>query len=287
MVPKGKLVIIGGHEDKGEVSGENLTIHKKDRSQSHFEILSTLIIKIPRIRHVIEIIASASTIAQEVEELYLHSYKLAGFTHVRFIRINSAEDAEDPKIIRRIKSSHVVFFTGGDQKKLVKLLNGSSVLKAIEKKYYNDKYFILAGTSAGAMAVGETIITGGVITAALYKGTVKICEGFGLIKNVLIDTHFVKRGRFARLAQAVCMHPECLGIGLEEDTALVISQGHKAKCIGSGMVIFIDGRYIKKTNIDSVKKRTPIVMDNLTVSIIASGSKYSLKDRKLLKYKES
>src|SRR5450631_4762980 len=99
MQPKGKLIIIGGHEDKGEIVGENLTIHKKKRAQSHFEILGTLISKIPRAHHIIEIIASASSIPLEMEQLYIDSYKREGFTHVGIIKVEKKEDANDPVLI--------------------------------------------------------------------------------------------------------------------------------------------------------------------------------------------
>ena len=118
----------------------------------------------------------------------------------------------------------------------------------------------------------EIIIAGGVIAEALYKGDIKIAKGFDLIKNVIVDTHFIKRGRFARLAHAVTLNPTCLGIGLGEDTALIISDGNKAECIGSGMVILIDGSKITSTNIAVANGKTPIVVDNLNVTILAEGS---------------
>ena len=282
MIPKGKLIIIGGHEDKGEVVGENLTIHKKKKSSSHFEILGTLISTIPRAHHVIEIIASASSIPEEMEELYIHSYKQEGFTHVGFIKVENNKDASDPASIKRIQSAHAVFFSGGDQKRLVSLLAQTPLLAAISNKYHADKNFIVGGTSAGAMVMPETIITGGLIGAALYKGDIKIAKGFDLIKYIIIDTHFIKRGRFARLAHAITLNPTFLGIGLEEDTALIISEGNNAECKGSGMAIFIDGSEIKATNINSVDDSTPIVVENLKVSILAEGSCYLFKERKFI-----
>lgn len=280
MIPKGKLIVIGGHEDKGELIGENLKIHNKNEPQTHFEILGKLISKIPRAHHVIEIIAAASSIEKEMEELYINSYKREGFTHVGILKVDSKKDAKNPESLKRIKGAHAVFFTGGDQLKLLSLLTGTEILSAIKKKYISDKNFIVGGTSAGAMVITETSITGGLIREALYKGDIKIAEGFGLITNAIVDTHFIKRGRFARLAHAVALNPTCLGIGLEENTALIISEGNKAECIGSGMIILIDGSKIERTNIKDVDDSTPIVIENLKVSILAEGSKYLLKERK-------
>ena len=283
IIPKGKLLIIGGHEDKGEeIAGENLTIHKKKKPQSHFEILGALISKIPRAHHIIEIIASASSIPLEMEKIYIDSYKQEGFTHVGIIKVENIEDGSNPDSIKRIKSAHAVLFTGGDQNKLISLLTKTELLMAIKNKYYADKNFIVAGTSAGAMAIPEIIIAGGLIREALFKGDIEMVKGFGLIQSVIIDTHFIKRGRFGRLAHAVALNPSCLGIGLGEDTALLISEGNRAECIGSGMVILLDGSKISSTNINEVNESTPIVVDNLKISIVAEGSSYLLKERKYL-----
>jgi cyanophycinase len=283
MIPKGKLLIIGGHEDKGtEVAGENLTVHKRKETTSHFEILGLLISKIPRAHHIIEVIASASSIPQEMEKLYVDSFKKEGFTQVGIIRVKHPKDASDLSLIKRIQESHAVFFTGGDQSKLVSALAETELFKAIRNKYHSDKHFIVGGTSAGAMAIPETIIAGGLIREALYNKDIKIAKGLDLIQNVIVDTHFIKRGRFARLAHAVALNPICLGIGLGENTALIISEGNIAECLGSGMVILMDGRKIGITNIDEAIDNTPIIIENIKISIIAEGTSYLLKERKFV-----
>jgi cyanophycinase len=280
--PLGKLLIIGGHEDKGVEEGVNLKIDKKKHSVNHFEILGKLITNVPRAHHIIEIIASASSIPEEMEALYIDSYKKAGFTHVGFIKVENAKEAHDPHTIRRVNGAHAVFFTGGDQLKLTSLLAGTDLMKAIQQKYMADPHFIAGGTSAGAMAIPEIIITGGVIASALYKDDIRMDKGLGLINNIIVDTHFIKRGRFARLSHAVMLHSACLGIGLEEDTAMLISNGHSAECIGSGMIILIDGSRVKSNTALSADSNTPLIVENLNVSIIAEGSFYSLWDRKII-----
>lgn len=279
MIPKGKLVIIGGHEDKG-VSGESLTVVKRKDCSPHIEILSSLISRVPRAHHIIEIIASASAIPEQMEEIYRLAYKNAGFTHVGFMRIENETHGNDLLNIKRIEYCHAVFFTGGDQSRLTSTLNETGVLKAIKKKYMADAHFIVAGTSAGAMAIPQTIITGGIIKEALMKDDIKIAEGFDFIADIIVDTHFIKRGRFARLSHAVALNPSLLGIGLGEDTALTISNGNEAACSGSGMIIIIDGEEIGETNITTVDKCTPIIIKNLKVHILAEGSTFLIKERK-------
>lgn len=279
---KGKLLIIGGHEDKGELSGENLHVHKTNPRTSHFEILGTLISKIPRAHHVIEIISAASSIEEEMEQCYVTAFKQQGFTKVDYIKVTNKKDAQNNASIKKIKTAHAVFFTGGDQNKLLSIIGKTPLLTAIKNKYFADKNFIVAGTSAGAMALPSIMISHGLIAEALFKKDIKTTNGFGLISNVIVDTHFIKRGRFGRLAHAVALNPTCLGIGLGEDTALLISDGNKAECIGSGMVILVNGSEIKKTNIDRVKTVTPIVIENLIVTILAEGSEYLLEERKFL-----
>jgi cyanophycinase len=277
MKPKGTLIIIGGHEDKGEVPGENLAIQKNNSPQSHFEILGRLILKTPRLHHVIEIIAAASSIPEEMEQLYVNSYKQVGFTQVGIIKVENEAEANDPVSIKRIQNAHAVFFTGGDQTKLIAALEETDLLKAIHNKYLTDPHFIVGGTSAGAMAIPETILAGGIIGSALFKKDLRMATGLSFIRGLLVDTHFIKRGRFARLAHAVALHPECIGVGLEEDTALIITEGEHAECIGSGMVVVIDGSKMTGSNVNTADEATPLVMENLQVSILAEGSAYKFK----------
>jgi len=280
-IPKGKLIIIGGHEEKG-IDGERLKIATRNCSHPHphLKILSELTSMVPRAHHIIEIITSASTIPEQVEEMYRKSYQSVGYNHVKFMRIENKMQANDIDFIRRIATCHAVFFTGGDQTRLTTLLNNSLVLKEVNRKYLADPHFIVAGTSAGAMAIPETIINGGVIREALMKNDIKMGKGFNLISDIIVDTHFIKRGRFARLAHAVALNPTLLGIGLGEDTAFTISKGNEATCSGSGMVIIIDGSEISKTNISESDFETPVIIENLKVHIIAEENTFLIRERK-------
>ena len=282
MTPKGSLFIIGGHEDKG-LEGQIPGIYTHEIHAAHFAILGSLMHAVPGAHHIIEIIAAASSIPAEMEELYMNAYKNAGFKKVAIIRIDDREQASDEDYVRRIKYAHSVFFTGGDQKKLVSLLGDTPVLTAIKNKYHNDKNFILAGTSAGAMSMPMHMIARGVIEEALLESDLEMNDGLGFIDGLIVDTHFVKRGRFGRLAHAVARTPDArIGIGLGEDAAMIITGGNEATCVGSGMVIVIDGSDIGATNIATADDSTPIGIENLKVHILVEGCKYLIAEKKFV-----
>ncbi|PBQ34082.1 cyanophycinase [Sphingobacteriaceae bacterium] len=281
MAPKGKLLIIGGHEEKGDEE-ESLNVVKRVKGYEPFEILGSLINKTAGSETIIEIITSASSVPEEIEEWYLEAYKREGFHKIGFLHMDKWTRDEETVYLERIKKAHAVFFTGGDQVKLVKTIKGSEILKAVIKKYQEDEQFILAGTSAGAMSLSDIIIEDGLIGEVLFKDDLQIGKGFGLISNMIVDTHFIQRGRFARLAQAVIQNPSCLGIGLSENTSLLISGENEAECKGSGMVIIIDASKMGQNNGNDANENTAIVAENLTVHILADSCKFFLKDKKFV-----
>jgi cyanophycinase len=155
---------------------------------------------------------------------------------------------------------------GGDQLRLTSILGGTAFQDILLDKYQNEE-FVYAGTS-GAAAASNNMIYQGSSSEALLKGEVKITSGLGLIDGVIIDTHFVRRGRIGRLFQAVVSNPRILGIGLGEDTGLLITNNNEMEAIGSGLVILVDGRDIKDTNITQVQLG-PISINNLVVHVMS------------------
>ena len=176
----------------------------------------------------------------------------------------------------------IVFFTGGDQLRITSILGGSPVLKEVRRRYF-EEFCIVAGTSAGASAMPETMIYGGESSEALLKGTVHMTGGIGLIGRVIIDSHFIKRGRFSRLMQIVSLNPGHIGLGLGEDTGIVIERGRFIKAIGSGLVVIFDGQDLRYTNITEVSEGEAIAIENIRVHTIVRGYGYDLKERRYLK----
>ena len=163
-------------------------------------------------------------------------------------------------------------------KSLIAIDDQAEILDIIRHRYIHEN-FLVAGTSAGAMAMSHTMIYEGNAGIANLKGEVKITTGLGLMQNVIIDTHFDQRGRFNRLAQAVAAQPGAIGVGLGEDTGVIVSQGHELKAIGSGSVVIIDGKNIEYNNIADIGFGKPISVENIIVHIMSKGDKYNMETR--------
>jgi cyanophycinase len=173
-------------------------------------------------------------------------------------------------------------FSGGNQMRLTSTFGGTDFLALLLKRYKEESNFILAGTSAGAMAMSNTMIYEGNATTAHLKGEVKISTGLGFMHDVIIDSHFDKRGRFPRLAQAVAANPGAIGIGLSEDTGIIVVNGCEITAIGSGAVYIFDGKNIGYNNIGK-----PIAFSNLLVHIMSDGIKYNTSTRVFMAVEET
>lgn len=282
-IPKGKLIVIGGGQDLG---GKN-TLISKYGDLKRFEILMELIPKkkSQEKKH-IEIITTASTEPKEVNKMYSKAFKKIGFSEVGFIFVGNNLESHDPKFIQRIKKAHAVLFSGGDQFRLSTILGNTDILDAVRQRYMKDTDFIVAGSSAGAMTLPEIMILGFEINEAIKNKILKISSGFGFIDHCIIDTHFVQRGRFGRLSQAVVMNPGFLGIGIGEDTALLIKKGNQAECIGSGIVVIIDGKDVGHTNIAYAEIDEALCIENLKVHVLSHGNGFLLNDRQFIPSKK-
>jgi cyanophycinase len=281
-VPKGKLIAIGGNEDKGSESEPN-TEQKNNLNFFELQILSRVLYEICAHKQAkIEVITSASSIPEEVGEAYITAFGKLGDHQVNLMHIRSREDARLPEYIERIRNCDGVMFTGGNQLRLSTIFGGTEILEILQYRYMNED-FVIAGTSAGAMAMPNTMIYQGSSSGALLKGEVKITTGLAFIKNVIIDSHFDKRGRFGRVAQAVASNPGCIGIGLGEDTGALITDGRLLEVIGSNMVTIVDGFEIQHSNIAELQEGSPISIENLRVHVLTKGNCYDLSTRTFIK----
>jgi cyanophycinase len=279
---KGKLIIIGGAVDKGSFSETNFD---KDvgNNINFFEkgILRRIINESKhKEKSRIEIIPTASSIPQEVGAEYMKALKYLDAENTDVLFIEKREQANDEVILARLQAADVVIFTGGDQLRLTSILGGTKFHDVLMHKYINEE-FVYAGTSAGAAAASNNMIYQGSSSEALLKGEVKITSGLSIIDNVIIDTHFVKRGRIGRLFQAVVGNPRLLGIGLGEDTGLLITNNNEMEAIGSGLVILVDGREIKDTNLTDVALGQPISINHLVTHVMSMHDTFDLSTYKM------
>jgi cyanophycinase len=227
----------------------------------------------------IEVITTASKIPKEIGPEYVKALSYLGANNVDVLNIERREQAMESEVLARLKAADVVMFTGGDQLRLTSILGGTPFHDMLLDKYKNEE-FIYAGTSAGAAAASNNMIYQGSSSEALLKGEVKITSGLGLIDGVVIDTHFVQRGRIGRLFQAVVGNPKTLGIGLGEDTGLLITN-NKMEAIGSGLVILVDGREIKDTNLTQVELGHPISINHLVTHVLSMNDTFDLDTFKM------
>ncbi|MEY3499727.1 MAG: Cyanophycinase [Bacteroidota bacterium] len=279
---QGKLIIIGGAVDKGSFTETEID----KNATNNLNFFETGILKriLVESKHKelsrIEIITTASKIPKEIGPEYVKAFNSLGATNVDVLYIERREQAMDFQVLERLKAADVVMLTGGDQLRLTSILGGTPFHDILLDKYRNEE-FIYAGTSAGAAAASNNMIYQGSSSEALLKGEVKITSGLGLIDNVVIDTHFVQRGRIGRLFQAVVGNPKVLGIGLGEDTGLLITHNNRMEAIGSGLVILVDGREIKDTNLTEIELGQPISISHLVTHVMSKYDTFDLNSYKM------
>ncbi|MFT5621287.1 MAG: cyanophycinase, partial [Flavobacteriaceae bacterium] len=164
----------------------------------------------------------------------------------------------------------------GDQSKITDRIGNTTIHKILLERYKNEEGFVIAGTSAGAMVMAEEMIAGGSSTEAFVKDAVTMYKGLGLIPELIIDTHFIQRGRFGRQSEAIAIHPNLVGIGLAEDTGLIIKRGIEFIVIGSGMIIVFDPKKIKHNNQKILNEGTPMTLTNMIVHVLSNGDRYNI-----------
>ncbi len=275
---KGKLIAIGGAEDKG-TDLEKGEIQRNNLNFFGLGILRRIVDEAGGPLSRIEVITTASTIPYEVGDNYLNAFGKIGCTNIGLMHIRNRADTANAEYLDRISKCDIVLFSGGNQLRLSSTFGGTVFFEKILDRYHNEEDFVIAGTSAGAMAMSNTMIYEGNATRAHLKGEVKITTGLGFMDDVIFDSHFEKRGRFGRLAQAIATNPACIGIGLGEDTGMLITNGNKMEAIGSGLVIIIDGHDILHSNIADIPEGNPISIENLKVHFCEHGNGYLLKER--------
>ena len=278
---KGKLIIIGGSEDKGLANANDETDSDADVNRYYESGILKRVIdeSSKKAKSRIEVLTTASTVPDEIGQDYIDAFARLNATNVGVINIETREQATDNEFLERLRAANVIMVTGGDQMRLTSLLGGTPFSDLLIEKVATEN-FLYAGSSAGAAAVSNIMVFKGSSDEALLKGKIRITAGLGLINNVIVDTHFVTRGRIGRLFQSVVANPRLLGIGMEENAALLIKD-NIMEAIGPEMTILVDGRSIADTNFIFVDEGEAISIENLIVHVMSKYDTYDFTTHKL------
>ncbi len=210
---------------------------------------------------------------------WLEVFTEAGATNVEVPIVDSRDRAQDRRVAQMVRDADGLFLGGGDQVHLVATLAGSRLHKAISEFYSGGG--VVCGTSAGAAGLTETILAGGEPDEYGQMIDLHLGPGLGILGfRAVIDTHFAQRRRLQRLFMVIAQNPELMGLGIDEDTAMVV-QGHLANVVGRGSVTFVDGRGIRYDNADECLNGAPLTLSYLRVGIVGAGSTFNLREREL------
>ena len=272
---KGILIPIGGNEDKGDPDYEDTEIDFVEEG-----ILYHVVEQSGGTEANFIIIPTASRIPVAVGESYAEAFDKLGCNNHETLNITTREQAEDSVFLEKINKADCVLFSGGNQSRISEIIGGTTMHNLLTQKFINE-HFVIAGTSAGAMAMSEEMIAGGSNTESLIKGAAVMKKGLGFISKLIIDTHFVRRGRYGRLAEAVANFPTLVGVGLAENTGLIIKNCDEFEVIGSGMVVVFDPSQLTHNNHKILKEGTPMSMSNLITHLLSIGDKFTLNNRQI------
>jgi cyanophycinase len=257
----GTLIIIGGHEDK---KGDRLILRAVAARAEDGALV---------------VVTAASNLPAELWGDYEPVFRDLGVADVRHLHVDSREEASDPDRLAALDGAAVVFFTGGNQLKLTSQLGDTPVFHRLRELYARGG--CVAGTSAGASVVTDTmLVTGNSSASPQVEDALRMAPGFGFLPGVIVDQHFAERGRIGRLIGAVAQNPRLLGVGIDEDTAIVCEGGRAFTVLGAGGVYVVDGRGVTHSNVvEDARDRTLSVHD-LRLHLLNVGDTFDLAARR-------
>jgi cyanophycinase len=256
----GHLVIVGGHEDR----------------ENSKEILSRFIQLSGSQDATVAVITAASKIPDVMFERYDTVFRELGAKDVLRVDLPDRAAANDADLARRVRACEGIWMTGGDQKRLLALIGGTLLDEAMHGAL-KESGACIGGTSAGASAMCGHMLAEGKADLLPEKGSVNLGAGLGFVQRVVIDQHFSERHRLARLLTVVAQNPYLLGIGIDEDTALVVERGVGIEVIGAGSVTVVDGRHMISNVADIAAGCTPQLID-VRLHLLPAGSSFALRE---------
>ncbi len=257
-MPRGALLLIGGHE---EPRGEILRRFREIAGDSGAITLVTL--------------ATVEPLA--ALKRYRESFKDLGVTAVHHLDARTREDCADERGIGLLEDANGIFFTGGDQLRITSVLGGTPYEDALRRAHLRGA--VIGGTSAGASAMSSTMLVGGADEESARRGTVRMCPGLGLLPDAVVDQHFAQRGRINRLLAALAQNPGTLGIGIDENTAVLVHPGEEMEVLGSGTVTVLDARGAYVGDASEAAVDAPMRLGPVALWVLPQGSSFDLARR--------
>jgi cyanophycinase len=258
----GHLLVIGGAEDKYN----ERRILKKFLSLAGEEKAEVLIVPV------------ASDFPEFAADVYTQAFRNLGVTNPRVLRATSRQDAFEANADELLDGVTGVFITGGDQMRLVSILGGTKFAAKL-RGMVRETDMVLAGTSAGAAGMSTSMIVRGESTSHPHKSAVRLSPGLGFLKNIIIDQHFTERGRISRLITAVSYNPYNLGIGIDENTAIILNNNGIMEVFGAGSVTIVDGSQITYNEIAEVAEQESFSVCGVQLHILRDGLVYDFINR--------
>lgn len=260
--PKGTLIIIGGHEEK-----------EGDR-----QILTEVAERANKNKSRLVVITAASQLPEEMADQYRSVFADLGVKQVDVIDIRTRAEAMDEERVRIVAESKVIFFTGGDQLRITSQIGDSPIFSCMREIYWHGG--TIAGTSAGAAAMPETMLVGGPGDDSNRVSALSMAPGLGMIPGVSIDSHFAQRGRMGRLLGVVAQNPRNLGLGIDEDTAIVVEGGERFRVLGSGAVYVADGSDITYSSLSEKSAEGIVSIYDVRLHVLGAGDTFDIPTRR-------
>jgi cyanophycinase len=260
---RGALIIVGGKEDK---EGDCVILREIARRTGK--------------RSKLMVITAASQFPEEVWQTYHDLFADFGLKNIIHLDVSKSEEARDPKTLTRFQGVKSIFFTGGDQLKLTTRIGGTPVFARILKIF--EEGGLIAGTSAGAAVMGKTMLVGAEEETESHKiGNWMMAPGLGLLGEIIIDQHFAQRGRIGRLLGAIASNPGILGVGIDEDTSIIV-EDDEFRVVGSNAVYVVDGSEVTYTNIAEEAAERTMSMHDVRLHILSNDQVFNVSTRKIV-----
>jgi cyanophycinase len=222
------------------------------------------------------VLTAASRLHEEMWQVYDDAFGALGVHNHTTLEIASREDASRPETEAAILAANGIFMTGGDQQRLMAQIGGTRTVTAL-RQVLTERNAVIGGTSAGASAMSEHMLFHGTREVLPQKGLVHLAAGLGFLKQAIVDQHFSERQRLGRLLSVVAQNPQQLGVGIDEDTALVIELQRSLEVVGEGSVTLVDGREMLSNYLDVGNSET-LELLNVRLHLLPPGARYDLED---------